>query len=151
VLSLPGKSFRLRPKSPKLSPQQFPAFGRAVVSRFHPRRRAIAAETATPDQGKAHRERITAKRTFGTMAAAGTAAYLRSCDLPKLIALWRHELYDESQEGMFHVLAKLHRALRAERSRGLAGHWSYDLNRHLGLLSAYKGELAALRASRRKA
>ena len=89
------------------------------------------------------------------MAAAGTAAYLRSRDLPKLIALWPHELDDESQEGMFHVLAKLRRALRAERSRVsqviLAGHWSYDLNRHLGLLSAYKGELAALRASRRKA
>ena len=47
-------------------------------------------------RARRHRERITAKRTFGTMAAAGTAAYLRSCDLPKLIALWRHELYDES-------------------------------------------------------
>jgi len=56
------------------------------------------------------------------MAAAGTAAYLRSRDLPKLIALWPHELDDESQEGMFRVLAKLRRALRAERSRGLAGH-----------------------------
>jgi len=67
------------------------------------------------------------------------------------MALWPHKLDDESQEGMFRVLAKLRRALRAERSRGLAGHWSYDLNRHLGLLSAYKGELAALRASRRKA
>jgi hypothetical protein len=33
------------------------------------------------------RERITAKLTFGTMAAAGIAAYLRSRDLPKLIAL----------------------------------------------------------------
>jgi hypothetical protein len=103
-------------------------------------------------RARRHRERITAKRTFGTMAAAGTAAYLRSCDLPKLIALWPHELDDESQEGMFRVLAKLRRAtLRAERSRGLAGHWSYDLNRHLGPLSAYKAELAALRASRRKA
>lgn len=102
-------------------------------------------------RARRHRERITAKRTFGTMAAAGTAAYLRSRDLPKLIALWPHELDDESQEGMFRVLAKLRRALRAERSRGLAGHWSYDLNRHLGPLSAYKAELAALRASRRKA
>ena len=102
-------------------------------------------------RARQHRERITAKRSFGTMAAAGTAAYLRSCDLLKLIALWPHELDDESQEGMFRVLAKLRRALRAERSRGLAGHWSYDLNRHLGLLSAYKGELAALRASRRQA
>jgi len=82
---------------------------------------------------------------------AGAAAYLRSRDLPKLIALWPHELEDDSQEGTFRVLAKLRRALRVERRRGLAGHWSYDLNRHLGLLSAYKGELASLRASRRKA
>jgi hypothetical protein len=85
------------------------------------------------------------------MVAAGSAAYLRSRDLPKLTALWPHELDDESQKGMLRVLAKLRRALRAERSRTLAGHWSYDLNRHLGLLSAYKGELAALRASRQKA
>jgi Family of unknown function (DUF6477) len=97
------------------------------------------------------REGVTAKSTFGTMAAAGAAAYLRSRDLPKLIALWPHELEDDSQEGAFRVLAKLRRALRVERRRGLAGHWSYDLNRHLGLLSAYKGELASLRASRRKA
>jgi hypothetical protein len=49
------------------------------------------------------------------------------------------------------VLAKLRRALRAERRRALAGHWSYDLNRHLGLLSAYKGELARLGDGRPKA
>jgi hypothetical protein len=94
------------------------------------------------------RERVS---SLGTMAAAGAAAYLRSRDLPKLIAPWPHELEDDSQEGTFRVLAKLRRALGAERRRGLAGHWSYDRNRHLGLLSAYKGELASLRASRRKA
>jgi hypothetical protein len=44
------------------------------------------------------------------------------------------------------VLAKLRRALRAERRRGIAGHWSYDLNRHLGLLGAYKGALARARS-----
>ena len=96
------------------------------------------------------RDRATAKGIFGTMAQAGAAAYSRARDLPKLIALWPHELDDQSQEGMFRVLAKLRRALRAERRRGLAGHWSYDLNRHLGLLSAYKGELAGLRLSRQK-
>jgi len=94
------------------------------------------------------RERVS---SLGTMAAAGAAAYLRSRDLPKLIAPWPHELEDDSQEGTFRVLAKLRRALGAERRRGLAGHWSYDRNRHVGLLSAYKGELASLRASRRKA
>jgi len=151
-LSLPGKSFRLRPKSPKLSPQHFPAFGRALSSRASTRGgEQLRQKLQHRIRARRHRGRITAKRTFGTMAAAGTAAYLRSRDLPKLIALWPHELDDESQEGMFRVLAKPRRALRAERSRGLAGHWSYDLNRHLGLLSAYKGELAALRASRRKA
>jgi hypothetical protein len=49
------------------------------------------------------------------------------------------------------VLGKLRSALRAERRRALAGHWSYDLNRHLGLLSAYKGELAGLRLGLRAA
>lgn len=34
--------------------------------------------------------------------------------------------------------ARLKAALRSERRRGRAGHWSYDLNRHLGLLQALK-------------
>jgi hypothetical protein len=78
------------------------------------------------------------------MAEADAAAYLRARDLPKVIALWPHELADHSLEGRRRVLAKLRSALRAERRRALSGHWSYDLNRHLGLLSAYKGELAGL-------
>jgi hypothetical protein len=87
----------------------------------------------------------TARRVFGSMAKAGAAAYVRLRDLPKLIPLWPHELADHSPEGCRQVLAKLRSALRAERRRALSGHWSYDLNRHLGLLSAYKGELAGLR------
>jgi len=71
---------------------------------------------------------------------------MRERDLAKLIALWPREIEDRSTKGALHILSKLRRALRAERTRGLAGHWSYDLNRHLGLLSAFKGELAAYRA-----
>jgi len=78
------------------------------------------------------------------MAEAGSAAYVRSRELPKLIPLLPYELVDHSPEGCRHLLAKLRRALRAERRRALSGHWSYDLNRHLGLISAYKGELAGL-------
>lgn len=89
-------------------------------------------------------DRSAAKRVFGPMVDAGATAYERGRDLPRLIALWPHELADESLAGRRRILAKLRRALRAERRRGLAAHWSYDLNRHLGLLSAYKGELAAL-------
>lgn len=84
-------------------------------------------------------------------SSSRTPFLVRPRDLPKLIALWPHELADESPEGRRFVLAKLRRALRAERRLGLAGHWSYDLNRHLGLLSAYKGEFAALNRSRREA
>jgi hypothetical protein len=42
------------------------------------------------------------------------------------------------------VLGKLRRAPRAERRRGTSGHWSYDLNRHLAVVSAYKAELERL-------
>jgi phage terminase Nu1 subunit (DNA packaging protein) len=36
--------------------------------------------------------------------------------------------------------------LRAERRRGVGGHWSYDFARHVELLRVYKRELAALRS-----
>ena len=86
----------------------------------------------------------TGSRLFGPLAEAGAAAYTRAQDLPKLLALWPHELDDVSPDGCRRILARLRRALRAERRRALSGHWSYDLNRHLGLLSAYMGELAGL-------
>lgn len=85
-----------------------------------------------------------AKRIFGTAVTAGAAAYVRERDLPRLLALWPHEIEDQSDEGRRRLLGKLRRALRAERRRAQAAHWSYDLNRHLGLLSAYKGELGNL-------
>ncbi|MEI2384614.1 hypothetical protein [Breoghania sp. JC706] len=43
------------------------------------------------------------------------------------------------------VVARLARALRGERRRGLAGHWTYDLNRHIALLQAYRAERALLK------
>ncbi len=97
-----------------------------------------------PRRRQGQRQASTARRIFGPMAEAGAAAYVRSRDLPKLIPLWPRELDDHSPAGCRHVLAKLRSALRAERRRALSGHWSYDLNRHLGLISAYKGELAGL-------
>jgi hypothetical protein len=63
-----------------------------------------------------------ASRIFGTMVDAGAGSYLRARDLPRLIALWPHELADQSSEGSLLILSKLRRALRAERRRALAGH-----------------------------
>lgn len=82
---------------------------------------------------------------FDRMGEGGARRYKRDRDLPSLIALWPHELADFSAEGGLRILSKLRRALRAERRRARAGHWSYELNRHLALLSAYKGEIALLR------
>ena len=39
------------------------------------------------------------------------------------------------------------RSLRDERRRGQAGHWSYDLNRHIALAQAYAAELQNQRAN----
>jgi len=59
-------------------------------------------------------------------------------ELARLIPLWPSELADMSAEGRALLVAKLARALRAERQRGLAGHWTYDLARHAELLNAYR-------------
>ena len=61
-----------------------------------------------------------------------------------MLALWPHELEDESASARLEIIAKLRRALRAERQRGLAGHWIYDLARHVELLRVYRQELKAV-------
>jgi hypothetical protein len=67
--------------------------------------------------------------------------YDRRTELPRVLPLWPHELNDESPDGRRTVVAKLRRALRAERRRGIAGHWTYDLSRHVELLRVYRLEL----------
>ena len=70
--------------------------------------------------------------------------YDRARDLPKLALLWPQEIADTSYIGRLRLLAKLRRALRNERQRGLAGHWTYDLARHNQLLKAYRAETSAM-------
>lgn len=68
----------------------------------------------------------------------------RACELARLVPLWPSEIADTSQAGRTRLVAKLYRALKAERQRGVSGHWSYDLARHAALLSAWRRERAAL-------
>jgi hypothetical protein len=83
---------------------------------------------------------------FAPTPAARTCAtpvdtdYVRTRDLPKLVPLWPRELQAASLAERARLLAKLRRALRAERQRGRGGHWSYDLARHAQLLRAYRAE-----------
>lgn len=72
------------------------------------------------------------------------ACYDRLRDLPRLIALWPHELADTSLAGQQRLVMVLRRALRIERRLGLAGHFSYDLGRHRALLAATRQEEQAL-------
>lgn len=79
---------------------------------------------------------------------AGAAAYQRSRDLPGLI---RVSPEAGTVEELRVIVAKLERALRAERARARSGHWTYDLNRHIALHQAHRAEsamLAALTAGR---
>jgi hypothetical protein len=61
------------------------------------------------------------------------------CRMP----LWDWELVTPSAAEHERLLARLRRALRLERQRGLSGHWTYDLARHAQLLRAYRAEVAA--------
>jgi hypothetical protein len=60
------------------------------------------------------------------------------------------EIEDVSIQGRTRLVALLERALRAERRRGLAGHWTYDLARHIQLLEAYRTEMRVLQAMTRQ-
>ena len=76
-------------------------------------------------------------------APTSPAPYDRRIELSRVLPLWPHELEDDTPEGRWRIVSKLRRALRAERRRGIAGHWTYDLQRHVELLRVYRLELVA--------
>lgn len=76
----------------------------------------------------------------GSWKRGQSAGYNREVDLPRLLPVWPHEIEDTSEDGIRSIIVRLGSALRAERNRGIAGHWSYDLDRHLGLLRALRAE-----------
>lgn len=81
-----------------------------------------------------------------TLHASGSPASDadRISELQRLLPLWPAELCDTSLRGRARLVAKLERALKAERRRGHAGHWTYDLARHAALLRAWRRERATL-------
>ncbi|WP_206365358.1 DUF6477 family protein [Siculibacillus lacustris] len=79
---------------------------------------------------------------------AGREAYRRERMLPRLIAVGPEEIADDTASGRSAVLRRLLRALRGERMRGRAGHWSYSLDRHVGLVQAAAAERRALARQR---
>jgi hypothetical protein len=74
--------------------------------------------------------------------AAGLAAFDRAHALSPFHRLTRETINSEAPEAARAVVREIGWALRAERAR--AGHWTYDLNRHVALLIAYRAETARL-------
>ena len=99
--------------------------------------------------GPKAQERKAASRVIAHAIRAGAASYERMRDLPALIRFdpFGVQRLDEVAAEM--IVARLERALRAERQKARSGHWTYDLNRHIALHQAYLAEttrLAAMKA-----
>ncbi|MEP0323510.1 MULTISPECIES: hypothetical protein [Hyphomicrobiales] len=97
-------------------------------------------ETGSRQDRKPSRLRDRAARSVAHVIAAGTETYDRMRHLPRLIPMTCDQIADDTMETRRAILARLARALRSERSRGRAGHWTYDLNRHIGLRQAFEAE-----------
>ncbi len=76
--------------------------------------------------------------------------YDRHRELPPLVAMWPREIADFSEKGCLNVVAQIEKALRGERRRGKAGHWTYSLARHMSLLKALKAEQVILKQNTAK-
>jgi hypothetical protein len=84
------------------------------------------------------------QRVFAPMIASGAASYVRARDLPKLFGLSPDHFADASVAGTERIVTKLVALARAQHRLGRRRHWSYDLNRHLAVLTALKAERAHL-------
>jgi len=86
---------------------------------------------------------------FSSDQKVGTAAseQCRLDDLKRLLPLWPHEIADRSVPGRQRLIARLERALRAERRRARANHWAYDVARHSALVRILAEERDALARS----
>lgn len=95
------------------------------------------------------RLRAAARGAIETTLRAGATVYDRARDLPRLARIEAGDALAETPESAELIVARLERALRAERNRARSGHWTYNLNRHIALRQAHRAEaerLALLRA-----
>lgn len=74
--------------------------------------------------------------------------YRRELDLVRLIPLWPRQIADNSSQGTELIVKLLEKALRSERCRGKAGHWTYSLSRHKALKDALEAENKQLKTAR---
>lgn len=68
----------------------------------------------------------------------------RARELAQLLGIREAEAADGSLSGRLKIIAKLKAARRVEITRGRAGSWLYDVNRHLNLCAYLRQEYEAL-------
>lgn len=93
-------------------------------------------------------ERDTRRRARAAIegdVASGAALYQRARCLPRVLPLLSSECEGPEPETTRLIVRRLSDAMRRERQLGRAGHWTYDLNRHIALAQAWKAESDALR------
>jgi len=90
-----------------------------------------------------------ARHAFDAVVRGGAETYVRRLHLPRVLPIGPGEIADESPAARRAIVRRLARALRAERNRGRAGHWTYDLNRHIALAQAYAAERRLMAAAPR--
>ncbi|MBY6241677.1 hypothetical protein [Methylosinus sp. Sm6] len=81
-----------------------------------------------------------ARAALSSTLNSALAAYDRRNFLRCFHRLSGETIAAETPEACRLVLHEIERALRGERAR--AGHWTYDLDRHIGLVVAYRAEQA---------
>lgn len=91
------------------------------------------------------------KAPLRAIVEEGAALYRRDVVLPRLLPLATEDLSPDTPAVARRICALLARALRQERTRGRAGHWTYSLDRHIGLAQAYRAERSRLSATGRSA
>jgi hypothetical protein len=101
-------------------------------------------------QPNARHFRRQAGRTIHGVIANGRETYERGRMLVRLLPVGPDEIAGGEPETTRRIVLKLARALRVERARGRAGHWTYDLNRHIGLTQALQAEEERLAAIARE-
>lgn len=110
-----------------------------ILTRNIPARRGGAASGRAALGGKIAGATQTA---VARTVARGAEHYDRARMLPRLIAAAPDDLSAAGPAADARILRLLAQALRRERALGRAGHWAYDLNRHIGLSQAYLAEQA---------
>lgn len=88
--------------------------------------------------------RAAAQTTAGGVVAAGAQTYERARCLPRILPVSPDEYEGPEPDTTQRLVGRLAEALRRERRLGRAGHWSYDLNRHIALAQAWTAESARL-------